>query len=192
MVLENAGGIYFQNGSFMSLLANLQSDINNASVLGIPSIDGRGPLASVGCSVAVSSQSPEQDGCLRFVETLLSPEIQEYYAYDTGYTPVNEAAFDSIAEQFVNDYNARMAVYETSVSPAELSMMNIDTARIETDVIDSYKAMIGTISGVESTDVAVDMIIREEIPAYFFGQKTIDEVIPVLEDRVQTFLDERD
>jgi hypothetical protein len=30
------------------------------------------------------------------------------------------------------------------------------------------------------------------MPAYFAGQKTLDDVISVIEDRVQTFLDERD
>lgn len=192
MVLDNAGGIYFSNGSFMTLLGNLQSGINDATILGIPSYDRRGPIASVGCSVAISSQSAEQDGCWSFIETLLSQEIQEYYAYDTDLTPVNTAAFDSVATTFVDDHNARLSFYDTEISPAELAMMNIDTTRVDPDVIDSYKTMIGSIRGVESTDFSVDLIIREEMPAYFFGQKTLDEVIPVLENRVQTFLDERE
>ena len=191
MVLDNAGGIYFRNGSFMSLMSTLRNEINDVSILGLPSIDGRGPMASVGCSVAVSSQSPEQDGCRSFIETLLSRPIQEYYAYETDYSPISVAALDSVAEMLIDDFNETMAVYETTTSPAELAMYGIDTTRIDAGVTDKYKEMIGNICAVETSDVAKDIIIREEIPAYFFHQKTIDEVIPVIENRVQTFLDER-
>ena len=191
MFLDNAGGIYFENGSCLGVMGTLRSQMNSVSFLGLPSYDGRGPLASVGCSVAISSQSPDKDGCWNFVETLLSQPVQEYYAYDSGYSPVNEAAFDSIVEDFITDYNANLDMYETSYSPADLAMMHIDTTRIDMTVVDGFKEMIGAISGVESDDVAIDIIIREEMPAYFFGQKTLDEVIPILENRVQTFLDER-
>lgn len=191
MSLDNAGGIYFRKGSFISLIASLRARMNDVSILGLPSIDGRGPLASVECSVAVSAQSPEQDGCRSFVETLLSQPIQEYYAYDTNYSPISVAAFDSIAVKIIDDFNEDMAVYETISSPAELAMNGIDTTRIDTGVIDAYKEMIGTICSVETSDVARDIIIREEIPAYFVHQKNLEEVIPVIENRVQTMLDER-
>ena len=52
--------------------------------------------------------------------------------------------------------------------------------------------MINSCSAVSTTDAAITAIIREEMPAYFSGQKTLDEVISILEDRIQTFLDERD
>ena len=191
MSLDNAGGIYFSSSSFMTLVANLRSRMNDVSILGLPSIDGRGPMASVECSVAVSAQSPEQDGCRSFVETLLSQTIQEYYAYDTCYSPVSEAAFDSVAVKLIDDFNEDMSAYEIEFSPAELAMYGIDTTRIDPGVIDAYKEMIGTICSVENSDVARDIIIREEIPAYFVHQKDLEDVIPVIENRVQTMLDER-
>ena len=40
-------------------------------------------------------------------------------------------------------------------------------------------------------DPAVASIVVEEMGAYFSGQKDIEDVISVMEDRVQTFLDER-
>ena len=77
------------------------------------------------------------------------------------------------------------------MSEASLAMMGIDTTEIDYSVIDNYEAMIDSCSSVSATDPAVTAIIREEMPAYFSGQKTLDEVIPIMEERVQTFLDER-
>ena len=34
-------------------------------------------------------------------------------------------------------------------------------------------------------------ILIEEMPAYFAGQKTLDQVIPVMQNRIQKVLDER-
>ncbi len=191
MSLDNAGGIYFKSCSFMTLVANLRGQMNDVSILGLPSIDGRGPMASIECSVAISAQSPEQDGCRSFVETLLSQSIQEYYALDTYYSPISVVAFDSVAADLLDDFNEDMSAYEIEFSPAELAMYGIDTTRLDMGVIDTYKEMIGTICSVENSDVARDIIIREEIPAYFVHQKDLEDVIPVIENRVQTMLDER-
>ena len=40
-------------------------------------------------------------------------------------------------------------------------------------------------------DPAVELIIREEMPAYFAGQKSLDEVIRIMSDRTKKYLSER-
>ena len=37
----------------------------------------------------------------------------------------------------------------------------------------------------------INMILIEEMPAYFAGQKTLEQVIPVMQNRIQKVLDER-
>ena len=41
----------------------------------------------------------------------------------------------------------------------------------------------------ENSDMS--MILIEEMPAYFLGQKDLDSVIVIIQDRVQKVLDER-
>ena len=41
----------------------------------------------------------------------------------------------------------------------------------------------------ENSDMS--MILIEEMPAYFLGQKDLDSVIIIIQDRVQKVLDER-
>jgi hypothetical protein len=40
-------------------------------------------------------------------------------------------------------------------------------------------------------DQAVNIILIEEMPAYFTGQKSLEDVVKIAQDRVQKVLDER-
>ena len=44
---------------------------------------------------------------------------------------------------------------------------------------------------MNSTDSEINIILIEEMPAYFTGQKDLDSVIAIAQDRVQKVLDER-
>ena len=41
------------------------------------------------------------------------------------------------------------------------------------------------------SDAAINAILIEEMPAYFSGQKDLDSVVKIVQDRVQKALDER-
>ena len=46
-------------------------------------------------------------------------------------------------------------------------------------------------SQMNSADAAINIILVEEMPAYFSGQKDLASVVAVAQDRVQKVLDER-
>ena len=91
----------------------------------------------------------------------------------------NEPSFCSVSPE---DYSR----YMTDAELVEMGMAPVDSS-----AIDRFESMIETCSQVSSIDPAVMSIIREEMPAYFSGQKTLDDVIVIMEDRVQTFINER-
>ena len=189
--LTEAGAIQFDYGSFLGLISLIGDKANETKILGIPSIDGRGPMLSVDCSVAISAQTNEADACWSFVETLMSADVQKYYASSSGGTPISIEAYEESATESIDSYNDMISTYTSYFSAAEIAMYGIPTETIDYDVIDTYETMIDSCSAVSTTDPAVEAIIREEMPAYFAGQKTLDDVISVIEDRVQTFIDER-
>ena len=41
------------------------------------------------------------------------------------------------------------------------------------------------------TDAAIEIIVREEIQAYFADQKTIEDVMGIIQNRVDTYMSER-
>lgn len=189
--LSDEGAIAFEYGSFLYLVEAIGAEANDAVVLGLPSVDGRGAMISVDCSVAISAQAVDIDGCWSFVETLTSTQIQEYYADSSIGTPINIAAYESSAQHAVDSYNELVDYYARIASPMELAMYGLPSERVDSSIIERYKDMVASCSSVSTTDPAVSAIIREEMPAYFSGQKTLDDVISTIENRVQTFLDER-
>ena len=62
---------------------------------------------------------------------------------------------------------------------------------IDMSAVSEYKAMIMSCKSIEQYDPALDIIVEEEIPAYFAGQKSLDDVIKIINDRSKTYLSER-
>ena len=57
--------------------------------------------------------------------------------------------------------------------------------------IDTLESIILSCSGMRTEDQAINIILIEEMPAYFTGQKELDDVVRIIQDRVQKVLDER-
>ena len=74
---------------------------------------------------------------------------------------------------------------------AEMILYGMSTEHMDASVISDLSALIDSLSGWCINDGSINAIIREEMPAYFEGQKTLEQIIPVLEDRVQTVINAR-
>ena len=57
--------------------------------------------------------------------------------------------------------------------------------------IDELEKIVSSISRMNSTDAAIGLILIEEMPAYFSGQKELDNVVKIAQDRAQKVLGER-
>ena len=51
--------------------------------------------------------------------------------------------------------------------------------------------MIESCKSMTAFDPALEKILEEEMPAYFAGQKSLDEVITIINDRSKTYISER-
>lgn len=185
-------GEYKENISFGSLLEEYYNDdFTDITILGIPSADGRGPMITVSSSVAVSAKTENKDACIRFIQTLLSDEIQISYGTLSSSIPIQVASFESSANILLSEIN----YFITKNLELQSAYGYIDTAmpseEIPVSVIDDFESVINSCSQVASLDPEIMIIIKEEMPAYFIGQKDLDEVIVIINDRVTTFINER-
>ena len=159
------------------------------SILGIPSTDGRGPMFSSYTSVAVSAQAANVDACVEFIKILLSDEIQEGLALQENIV-VNREAFRKGGTKAVEYWNG----------PAGDQLFGYDLAtgkpkdnrtKFSEKNIDELEAVIQSCSKMNTEDTDITIILIEEMPAYFLGQKDIDSVIKIAQDRAQKVLNER-
>ena len=183
-VTDNTGDVYGQTE--LSYYAGIRSTLSfhgdrllSGTLLGLPSTDGRGPYMSIGTSVGISAFAPSvvADGAWEFVKTCLSDGIQEIVTVSYS-NPVRISAYDSTAKAALEDYKKNDPSY---------SVLN----PIDDSVIESYKEALLSASVIEVEDPAVFCVIREELPPYFLDQKSLDEVLVIINNRVSTIVAER-
>ncbi len=187
---ESHPAYYTEITSYEQYLRDYRYSDQDPVILGLPSCDSRGPALVVNDSVAISAKSENIDGCRQFINVLLSDDIQMLYAVSDR-TPVNIDAFESAAQESQEAFNRSMSVMLDEYSSAELAANGMSTVMLDEQDIADYEALIMSCDHMPHTDSAVMLIVREEIQAYFAGQKTLEEVLEIINNRVATFVNER-
>ena len=161
---------------------------NGTAILGIPSADGRGPMFGTKISVAVSKQAVNIDACIDFINILLSDEIQEKLVMNDNLV-INRTAFRNGCNAAIEYFNSA----EGSQNLYDYSAGTYVTCRTKfsAEDVDNLENTILSCSKTNAIDSAINLILIEEMPAYFLGQKDLSEVVVIVQDRVQKTLDER-
>ena len=173
------------NGSCYNFAEFLLTNGNNVSektVLGYPSPDGRGPVISVVTSIGISAEasSAVADGAWEFIKYCLSGEVQEMIArYDEN--PMSIDAFDTTAKKVLENYNSNSFNRFTGTKNEPQ----------DEGVIATYKNFLLSASVTDNIDPAILIVLREELPPYFLDQKSFDDVLKIIQDRVSTIIAER-
>ncbi len=161
------------------------------TVLGIPSTGRHGPSVYVTDSVAVSSSAKNKTGCIGFIKMLLSDDIQEIYCRTEYVTPVNTGVYKSSARAMIEQNNdLREQMIGIGCDITDLRSMGLAN-EVGFDAVDDYEIIVRSCSVAAKTDPAIAYIVSEEIPAYFEGQKSIDQAIDIIINRTNTYLSER-
>jgi hypothetical protein len=190
-VSEDNSAVYMEFHSIMEYIGYFDHVQNDLVVLGMPSSDRLGPSLKITNSVAVSASTDCKDGCLEFAKSLLTDGVQEGYGKNALNTPVNIAAYETSSSAMIAQYNKlRETMISIGMSAYELKQMGMMCA-VDENAIANYAEIIKTASVVIRSDPAIAMMVREEIPAYFGGQKSLDEVVEIINNRVNTYVSER-
>ncbi len=169
---------------YFNRMAQHNGDI---TILGLPSSDGRGPLVQAYSSVAISAEAPDTEECIKFVRILLSDDIQEKLALSEHFV-LDRKAFRKYGLLAADYYNTA----ESNQFYFELPKDYDDNRLVFTEKdIDNLEKLVMSCSRVSSEDSSISIVLIEEMPAYFTGQKDLDSVTAIAQDRVQKILDER-
>lgn len=172
--MENEGARYTSYSHISSMFPIGSYNESKNTLLGYPSTDGRGPMISVEHSIGISAFAPSSvaDGVWEFIKFCMSEDIQNMIAR--------------------NDNPMSLSAYDASAKIA-LENNNKSTIRVKSDesVIETYKKVLLSGSVIDNLDPAIIVVIREEMPPYFVDQKTLDDILPIINNRVKTIISER-
>lgn len=178
-------GYYATVSGIGNFLMNMIDADGDQTILGIPSTDGRGPMFRVRCSVAVSAQATSVEACVEFVKLLMTDDVMYSLTLNDDFV-ISRAAFRKSAEEIVAYYNDdnRSTNSMTPISGPVYGHFSDKN-------IDNMEKIISNASKIDSEDAAISIILYEEMPAYFLGQKDLASVVKIAQDRAQKVLSER-
>ena len=159
----------------------------STAILGLPSADGRGPMLQSYISLAVSAQSKNADACGEFVKMLMTDDVQKELGAGGNFVLLKEA-FRAGAKDAVDYLNGPGGEIYLGYDGTEPNSKKI---KFSDKNIDQLEKIVSSISRSNTTDAAISLILIEEMPAYFSGQKQLDAVVKIAQDRAQKVLGER-
>ena len=152
-----------------------------AVICGYPSVDGRPATIGSDMAVSISSHTSDESSCKKFLSILLSEDIQKTLFMNI---PINKKCAKDLALLEIEEHNG-------NVDANEGNKFAKAGKKLDTALADKYIEQLSTATTSNFVYHSISLIIYEEIPAYFEGQKSFEEVAKVINDRAQTVLNER-
>lgn len=167
--------------------------------IGYPTIGESGSLIrSNGTTAGMNVNSKNKEGAWEFIKFNLTQDMQENLRTGNGGFPIMKAALE---KQFAKDMEAEY--YEdTDGTQKEKSKSTwtygFGTENVTMEVysatreqVDRVREIIEQSVGLEGTrDEEMFSIINEEAQSYFEGQKSADDVAALVQNRLQTYINE--
>ena len=164
-----------------------------ASFKGFPVTEGNGAYFSPSMGLAMSAKCDDKDGAWSFIKTLVTKEaVGEDYQY-TSLVPIREDVFELKAKslttttEYTDEFGSVITPREGEDSPYGVET-KIEPLKDED--ISRFRALVDNTSMTNFNNDAVSKIISEEAAAYFNGDKSLDDVCTIIQDRATTYINE--
>ena len=117
----------------------------------------------------------------------MSDDIQKEYSMSGSFV-LNREYFRSTGEAAIEYYNQTTI---SSLFGGYFENTPENRVKYTKEHIDVLENTILNCSSATTEDADINIILIEEMPAYFSGQKSLDQVIKIAQDRVRLILNER-
>lgn len=157
-------------------------------IAGAPSVDAKGPSFDVTESISVAAASEVKDGAKRFLNYLFRGGFKDGEIFTS--IPINKdvLAYDlPLLNQLCLKYYSLLVSHYHYVS--EITEVGY---RVTTDLmIEQFMKSLSGLSYYSHEDPELTLMLIEETDQYFNGDKPLDEVIVVINDKAQKIINER-
>ena len=170
------------------------------TAIGFPSASTNGVMAYGNNGISINAASKNKDAAWSFIESLLTKEALSNDMFQWG-LPISRAVYeDQMKEAMTPNYlldETGEIVLDEEGNPVEISNYSYGWGDFEMDIYavseeEAAKMMdtINRIDGAYSYNEQLMAIIEEESAPYFAGQKTVDEVADIIQNRIQLYVNE--
>ena len=165
--IDRGGALGFTDWAFMMNRAR-----DGISIVGLPAKDTNHLFCAPEMFFGIASGENEAGGW-EFVKTLLATDMTATFAF-----PAKKELFEMLYQQTLKKAD------ENGIITYDYQSMTVESLKECRDAVERMSLLF-------IRDSEVDLIIDEEVGAYFAGQKSAEAVAAIIQDRVQTLLNER-
>lgn len=191
------GKVLFMDGSVSLEEIQLYKKMFDGDItfIGYPNSNKEGSYFSFYNSLGIYSKSKMKDGAWDFIRTFMTKDYQGSnenggYMYNT---PTRKDCFDMMikarmaTESYTDEFGNEISPVESSYGWDDLEVKIKPSSQEE---VDMYKELVNNTKKSGEYNEFIMEIIQEETKAYFSGDKSLDEVASVIQNRVKTYVNE--
>jgi multiple sugar transport system substrate-binding protein len=167
------------------------SDSNNLgmSYMDIPTLSGSASgTFTTSMMFGINASTKNQDAAWLFIQTMLGSDIQGLGSAVLGGYPVLKSASDAAVDTYTKastlgtngQIEFRMGANSPSIVIKPLTSTDAQ----------AIKTTLSSLNKLQSIDPNILQVLNEELPTFFSGQKTADEVAGLIQNRVNTIINE--
>ncbi|MBO5470794.1 MAG: extracellular solute-binding protein [Lachnospiraceae bacterium] len=187
VLLTNGGSLDMESVELYEAMFN-----GDITFIGYPNKDKDGSYFSFDNQLGIYSKSKNKDAAWEFLKTFLTKEYQgnrnNLYS-----NPTRQDAFDMLVksktatEKYTDELGNEVEPLETGWGWDDL---NVDIGPLTDKQAQMYIDLVNNTDKTGEYNNEIGNIITEEAKAYFSGQKSLDETVDVIQNRVKTYVNE--
>ena len=183
-------GRYVKLNSYYDFIHSAKGSGDSLTIIGTPSVDAKGPRFNITESISVAAGTDMEDGCRKFINYLFNGSFASdndgYFDVICTNREIMEKEVPLMAEH--NNYS-----YEKSIDSELVSMSTLDFFgyKMTTDQMsEAFLDCLSSLSNYNYADPDIVMILNEEMAPYYAGDRSADDVIRYINDRVEKYISE--
>ena len=159
------------------------------TMVGFPTENGLGGCLNIDQTMAISALSKNQEAAWEFLKNFFTEEYQDSLGYDfpvriSSMKKLEEAAWEK--PYFINE-DGNKETYDDYIYVGGVEMELVPLTQEETGAVLDY---IMSLDNICIYNEELNNIITEETESYFSGQKTVDEVVDIIQSRTKIYVSE--
>ena len=183
-------GRYVHMMNYVDYVKNCANGQDAFTVIGTPSVSAQGPRFKAQESISVTTRSKQQEGCKKFINYLLAGKFVSGDLLTFSSICINKEVMKTEIALLSQYYNEIYA-FEMEYGLFDKSQLKTMGYKESTDTMQQkFLDMLSHLSVYYMEDIQIRNIINEELAAYYAGDKSMDDVIRFINDRVDKYISE--
>ena len=186
---------YAKMDDYLKFVHSCYKSKGNYTIIGTPSVDAIGPRFSALETISVSATTDVKEGCRKFINYLFSGKAYDSTECEFRHIVTNKEIMEKNIRVLTKCNNDSYAIFDNSVKtraiiPAPgLDMVTGDKYATD-EMAQSFRESLASISTYYYEDYTIVQFIDEELAPYYAGDRSLDEAIKYINDRVTKYVRE--